>query len=119
MEAGRYNLKIKEGADWSITMWLEDDQENIKDLTDYTALMHIRGFTEGSLVKELGTTPKTGITITAAQGRIDIQLTNAETKALAIRQGVYDLFVTDTIADPDKISCILEGDVEVRPAVTR
>jgi hypothetical protein len=119
MDAGKYDLKINAGADWTITMWCFDDDENIKDLTLYTALLQIRKSVEGPVIKELGTTPKTGITITGAEGKIKIELTNIETTALAVRQGVYDLLLTNTNVSPNLKTRLIEGLVDVEPAVTR
>lgn len=111
----KYDLSIKAGSDWQLTLIWKDDAGVPKNLTGYTAQMHIRRTIEGDLVQNLAT-GGSGITITAAQGKIVIDITNAQSKALGIEKGVYDLFVTDA---GSKLSCILQGEVLVEPPVTR
>ncbi|GAI44144.1 unnamed protein product, partial [marine sediment metagenome] len=93
----------------------EEEDDTPKDLTDYTAEMHIRERVEGKLVKEL--VSGSGITITGAEGKIELELTPAQTSALQIIKGVYDLELTSPA--PAKVTRLLEGDITVKPEVTR
>lgn len=108
--------KIKAGAPWSVTFILYDEAGNPKDLTGYTAKMHFRERYEAPLALELTSTA--GITITAAQGKVAPGMDEDETTALVrkARRGVYDLFLYDSGLTPE---CIMEGEFEVTPAVTR
>lgn len=115
MTAGKHNYVIEEGTDWSSTLWLSDEDDNPKDLTDYSALMQIREQLEGPVIKELAS--GTEITITPAEGKIELDLTVAETRLLQIRSGVYDLELTS--GAPVKVTRLLEGSITVTPEVTR
>ena len=116
MSAGKHDFVIEAGTDWSPTLWLEEEDGTPKDITDYTAKMHIREKIEGPLIKELK--DGAGITITGAEGKIQLALTEAETSALQITNGVYDLELTSP-APTAKVTRLLEGDITVTPEVTR
>jgi len=115
MTAGKHNYVIEEGTDWESNLWLSNEDETPKDLTDYTAQMQIREQLEGPVIKEL--TSGSGITITAVEGKIELALTVAETRLLQIRSGVYDLELTS--GAPAKVTRLLEGTITVTPEVTR
>jgi len=115
MSAGKYDFVIEAGTDWEPTLWLEEEDETPKDLTDYTAKLHIREKIEGPLIKELVTGD--GITITGAEGKIQLELSAEETSALQITKGVYDLELTSPA--PAKVTRLLEGDITVKAEVTR
>ena len=115
MAAGKYNFTIEAGTDWEPTLWLEEEDETPKDLTDYTAKLHIREKIEGPLIKELKT--GAGITITGPEGKIQLAMTESETSALQITNGVYDLELSSPT--PVKVTRLLEGDITVTPEVTR
>ena len=116
MAAGHYDLKIDANTDWSITLWALNEDKTPKNLTDYTANLQIRATHEAPVIKEL--TETAGITITGAEGKILIELTDVETMALEIINGVYDLLMTSPTPDYDQTR-LIEGDVIVSPAVTR
>lgn len=115
MSAGKHDFVIEAGTDWDPVIRLEEEDETPKDLTDYTAMMHIREVIEGPLIKELAT--GSGITITGAEGKIQLSLTKTETSALQITSGVYDLELTSPA--PEKVTRLLEGDITVKPEITR
>lgn len=119
MSAGTFDIKIEAGTDWPLTLYLKDDADNPKVLTGYTASMDIRTELDGPIVKNLtsvGGTPQ--IVIDGAAGKITIALTDVETAALGIKQGVYDLLLTDA-GGTGNISKLLKGTVTVDPVVTR
>jgi len=115
MTAGKHNFLIEAGTDWGPTLWLEEEDETPKNITDYTAKLHIREKTEGPLIKELK--DGAGITITGAEGKIQLALTATETSALQITNGVYDLELTSPA--PAKVTRLIEGDITVTSEVTR
>ena len=117
MTAARHDLTIEAGTDWERTLWLQEEDETPKNLTDYTAKMQIREELEAPVIKELSS--GSGITITAVEGKIYIVMTDVETKALGITRGVYDLFLTSPVGEGSKLTKLLYGDVYVPQAVTR
>ena len=117
MAAGVYNIPdIEAGTDWELTMYLRDEAGNPKVLTGYTATMDIRAELDGPIVKNIAT--GTGITIDGPYGKITLALTDVETAALGIKQGVYDLLLCDAGGTAD-ITKLLKGTVVVDPVVTR
>ena len=115
MAAGEYDMPIEAGVDWEHTIWLKDDAGDPKDLTGYSAEMKIRETMEGDVIETLSTSGGE-ITITAALGKILLELTDTETTALGIKGGVYDLVLTDGSSIKSKL---LKGKVIVDPLVTR
>lgn len=115
MAAGEYDVPIEAGIDWEHTLYLKDDAGSPKDLTGYSAEMKIRETMEGDVIETLSTSGGE-IVITAAQGKILLKLTDLETAALGIKEGVYDLVLTDSGTTKTKL---LKGKVIVDPLVTR
>jgi hypothetical protein len=111
------NITINQGAalQYPKFEYLNDDL-SARDLTGYTARMHIREFIEDTATVAELTTENGGITIDAVTAEIFLYLSPADTAALTIRQGVYDL----EIVPPDgKVVRLAEGKVKVDPEVTR
>jgi hypothetical protein len=112
----RHDFVIKQAATWDPALyWKDGDQP--KNLTGYTARMHIRDKTNGVLIKEL--TSSSGITITAAEGKVALLISAADTQAFRFKKAVYDLFLIDTAPTPDYAYCALEGEIELIGAATQ
>lgn len=114
--AGQYDLIIEAGATWSKTLKITRADGTPKDLDGYRAELQIRKYITGSIVKALSV--GNGITITAAEGKIVLSLTDTETSALHIRRGVYDLLMIGPSPNCER-SRLIEGSVKVVQAVTR
>jgi len=103
-----------QGADWQTPIWLTDDNDAVKDLTNYTARMQIRDEIGGQVYATLDTT--TGeIIISAALGKILLYLTNEQTALITREHCVYDLFVFNGSGVPD---CLIYGNFITRQRVT-
>jgi hypothetical protein len=116
MIPGHYDIPIKQGDDWEMNVYVEEDDGSPRNLTGYVAFMHIRARVEAGLEKELSTS--SGITITGATGLLAIKMAYSETALLTFRRGVYDLHLHKS-GSPDIHACILEGDVVMSQLVTR
>lgn len=103
------NLVIDQGADYSTTVRLTDDDENVVSLTGYTASAQMRKtYTSSNAVNfttTLGTT--TGI--------VTLALSDTQTANLTPGRYVYDVLLTRN----GLTSRIVEGIVTVTPGVTR
>lgn len=110
MAAAIYNITIEEQAKWVVTITVP------MDLTGYTARMAIRQRVRGPITKEIYS-PSNGIVITpgGTSSTVELTLTKAETLALKIAKGVYDLWVATSGGVPSRL---LYGDVTVLPTVT-
>ncbi|MEQ8168743.1 MAG: hypothetical protein ABRQ38_07575 [Candidatus Eremiobacterota bacterium] len=107
-------LEIIQGANWSKTFRLKDENKVAFDLTGYTARMQIRRTLQSSdVIKELST-ENGKIAILGSSGEITFLLTAQDT-VLMTGNGVYDV---DLIKD-EKVYTIFGGKIIVIPHVTR
>jgi len=119
MSAGIHIFEIEAGTDWERNIFLKDNAGSPINITGYTATMTIKAALDGAKVHEListGGTPE--IAIDGANGKITLTLTDVQTLALNVRQGVYDLLLCDA-GDTEDISKLLKGTITVDPVVTR
>lgn len=118
MAAATKNITIEQGATFRLPLVYQtkDDQGNVTpvDVTTYTARMQIRQ-SVASDTALLSLETGSGITM-GANGAIDIEATPAQTAALNIRSGVYDL---ELQAGDGRVTRLLQGKVTVSPEVTR
>jgi hypothetical protein len=117
MTAGRYDIRIEQGADWSIALDLTDSTGGVVNLTDYTAKFTGRMFDDNtSSVIILTSNPPAGIVITPATGHIVLSLTAAQTALLSFSEAVYDLQITSISGI---VTVLLRGNLFLIRSVTR
>jgi hypothetical protein len=115
MTAARLPLTIEQGATWKHALIVRDGAQP-RDLTGYTARMQIRKLvTSAEVLAEL-TVANNGITIVAAQGRIDLLLSATATAGLPSGPSVYDLELESAAGE---VTRLLQGTVTVDAQVTR
>lgn len=116
MAAGTYDISCEQGATFLRTFRWLDESETPVDLTGFSAEMHVRtNHKATTTIVELSTTQGT-ITLVPAEGRIQLSLSAAETTALPVGRGVYDL---ELISSGGIVTRLLEGKFIVTPEVTR
>jgi Tfp pilus assembly protein PilV len=108
------NIRIDQGADFSVDIALTSSTDSPTNLTNYTVAATIKK-THTSTTSVSFTT---AITSPATGGLITLSLTNVQTSNLSAGRYVYDVEITDTVPSPDEITRVLEGQVEVTPSVT-
>lgn len=110
-----HNLTIYQGSTFNpVFVWKSAGAA--VNLAGYTARMQVRE-TVGSAVKLLDlTTENSGITITAAEGKIALLCTATATAALNFVSGVWDL---ELIAPAGTVTRLLQGEVSLSREVTR
>lgn len=107
-------LEIIQGASWSKTFRLKDENRVAFDLTGYAAKMQIRRTLQSSdVIKELST-ENGKIVITGNEGKIVLSLTSQDTTGITTN-GIYDL---DLVKDGNTYT-IFGGKIIVIPHVTR
>jgi hypothetical protein len=116
MKPGKYKLTIYQGA----TLWLPLTWRlsggAVTDLVGCTARMQVRPTVDAQEVLLELTTDNGGIALAATAPNLVLQMTDAQTAALAWRTGVYDL----EVAFPNGlVRRLLEGTATVSPEVTR
>ena len=104
------NLFVDQGTDYSTTINLTDDNDNIVTLTGYTANGQIRKTYSSSNAVNFG------ITLEANTGIVSLSLTDAQTANLVAGRYVYDVFLYNAA---NVASRIVEGIITVTPRVTR
>lgn len=110
-------LSIDKGSDITLQLELEDTSGNKKDLTNYTVA--------GKLKKTYNTPDGeatifvTEIQAPAADGVVNLTLSNSQTDALKAGRYVYDVEISFIDSDAQTvIERVLEGTIEVTPSVT-
>lgn len=87
--ASTWNFTITVGADFEATLTITKDGTPV-DLTGYDAKMQMRSAAESPTVL-LEFSLGSGILLTAAQGKVHLSKTAAETAALTFNSALYDL----------------------------
>ena len=111
MLAAVTNLIAYQGADFTNTFYVTEDNGSSFDLTGFTAA--------GKIKKHY--TSSTSQTVTAAvlspatSGRIQLSLTNSQTAAMKSGRYVYDVVITSSTGIKSRV---LEGSVSVLEGVT-
>lgn len=107
---------IDQGSDIAIQLDLVDQNNNTKDLTDFSAAAKMkRTFNSDSS----DTTTFSAAITDADDGVVTLSLTNAQTSALKVGTYVYDVEISfQDSADNTIIERVLEGKIRVHPNVT-
>lgn len=115
MTAGVYDLTIEKGATFRKTIYITDSDEVAVDITGYTAQMQIRRTSQSAANFIELTTSNGGITITGAEGKIALYVSDVDTTAITEDRGIYDL----EIFNGTDIVKILRGSVSILEESTK
>lgn len=107
--ATRANIVIDQGGAFSAEINVTDDNNDIVDLTGYTANAQMKKWYTSSNSVTFSTT------ISAAEGLVTISLTTAETSDIEFGRYVYDVIIHNANNVSTKI---VEGIATVTPTVT-
>lgn len=116
MGAGHYDLEIEQGSALQLTIVWKDNNGDVIDLTDYTAIMQIRETKSSTTTIAEYSTDNGKITIIGESGQINIDETSANTADYDFISAVYDLKIIDTSNNAYRL---LEGTVVLNTQVTR
>jgi hypothetical protein len=105
------NLVIDQGTDFEATIDVTDNEDNVFDLTDYTATAQMR--------KNYAASAATTFTCTTngIDGQINLSLVNSITADLTPGRYLYDVEITSISSG--KVIRVVEGIVTVTPGMTR
>lgn len=123
MPAAYWKIKVDQGETWRMTLRLRNPAapdgtpgEPI-DLTGYSARMQIReSVTSPTPLLSLTSSPGGGITITPADGLMELYVADEVTAAWQWRYGLYGLEIE---SPGGETTPLLRGEVEVTAEVTR
>ena len=117
MRAARIDLVLEQGATWDTPFTWETSPNVPKDLTGWTARMHIRTEVDTpTTLMELTTTAGT-LVVDGPTGTTSLNVAPAVTAALTWTEGVYDL---ELVRGAElEVRRLVEGRVRLSPEVTR
>lgn len=104
------NLKIDQGADFSTSITLTDDDGNALNLSGYTGAGQIRKYYTSTTYVAFD------VTVTENTGTVSLSLSSTASNAMNSGRYVYDIELTDVSG---VVSRIMEGIVTITPGVTR
>jgi len=114
MSAGAYDITCEQGATFNRTLTVKDSGGTARDLSTYTARMHVRRTTDSaSTLLEL--TTENGRLSLNSSGEINISISATDT-ALLTDGGVYDLEIVDASSNVERV---VEGFFVLDLEVTR
>jgi len=108
--ATKANLVVDQGATYSTSITITDDNDNIYDLTGYTGAAQMRKHYTSSNATSFS------VSLDSTLGVVTLALTATQTANLTAGRYVYDVEITSS---SNVVSRILEGIVTVTPNVTR
>jgi hypothetical protein len=112
----QFNIDIKQGATFQLTITWKDSAGTAINLTNYTARAQAR-LTYDTAATIFSLTSSSGITLGGAAGTIAILISATTTAALAAPwSGVWDL---ELVSSAGIVTRLLEGTATVSPEVTR
>tara|TARA_Y100001972_G_C7658187_1_gene331638 strand:+ start:1451 stop:1804 length:354 start_codon:yes stop_codon:yes gene_type:complete len=117
MAAGYHHFIIEQGATFSHTLTLKDSSGTVINLTGYpSAEMDLRKNQDDSSEVLTLTTANGRIALGGSAGTITLEISNTDTSALTVGDGVYDLELVDS---ENKVLRIMEGTYSIRGNVSR
>ena len=105
------NLFVDQGSDFSITVSLTDATDTALSLAGSSFLAQVRKSHGSNTVKATFNTSNDGI-----GGNLTLNLTDVQTSALESGRYVYDVEITNAGGTKTRV---LEGQLEIMPAVTK
>jgi hypothetical protein len=106
------NLSVDQGTTFSVEIDVTDSSGDALDLNGYTV--------EGQIRKTYTSSTSTAFTSSVSNttgGTVKIELSPAITNNMKAGRYVYDVEITKT--STNEVTRIVEGQIEVRPGVTR
>ena len=102
------NLVIDQGATFSTTITITDEEGNLYDLTGHSGAAQMR--------KHYTSVSATGFSVSLGAGTVTLSMNAATSNILTPGRYVYDVEIT---SNANVVSRIVEGIVTVTPNVTR
>lgn len=113
MTAGRYSIRIEQGATYERTFTWNDEAGAPVNLTGYTARMKIKTTKTGTEIDSF--TNGAGLTLGGVAGTIVLAIPAADTAAYNFARAVYDM---ELVSGAGIVTRLLEGEVFLSLEVT-
>lgn len=114
MTAGVHDITIEKGATFQLTVVYKLD-DVVVDISGYSARMQVRRY-YNSTTADVDIDDSDYITITGAEGKLEIAIPPSITGALSYLCGVYDIEIESA---GGVVTRLLQGEVTISPEVTR
>ena len=115
-DVAKINLVINKGATFRHNLTWKNSKNQPRDLTGYSARMHIRAEIASTAIISTLTSVNGGIALGGKLGTINLYLSDTDTSALVALKGVYDLELVSPGLDVYRLCA---GTVIMSPEVTR
>ncbi len=115
MTAVTYNFTLEQGVPLSETVLLKNSDNSMRDLTGFTALMHLRQYPSSEVLLLELSSANSKIEINTATGAVTMIFSLDDTAALNYQTCSYDLFMLSG----SSTFRALVGKITVQPRVTR
>ena len=126
VEDNKYTLTMWQGSTFGLSLTVKDSTGSVKDLTGYSARMHIRPTYDSGSIAESLTSSNGEIVITPAEGNLSFLLDATRTANITVDRAtgtklpksiyVYDVELEDS---SNTVSKILWGTINIYGEVTR
>lgn len=110
-----YDILVDQGATLNRALFLKTSAKRPVNIEDYVGRMHIRDYTDSSIIIRTLTTENGGLTVSGLAGRVDILLKPSDTDDLGAKDYVYDL---ELESDDGDVTRIVSGKLTVRAEIT-
>lgn len=108
-----WNDEVQAGATYEVAMFVREPNGQAVSLVGASAVLQARRTVGGAVEIELTSSPASGLTITGAEGRIDILMSSGQT---ALLSGVYLYQLEVTYADTT-VERVAEGTWTISPEI--
>ena len=111
-----YDINVYQGANWGITLTLKDENKNIIQLADYTAMSQWRDIVSGEVIHEF-TVAAGNLVINPSYGLIVMNVTPEQSAAFKFRHIVHDVLLKNTVTG--NVRALISGQVYLHESVTK
>ena len=100
--SNKIDLVFEEGTDFQDAWIWKDSNKELIPMVSWTAILEIREALYKSI--ELTLTQGAGVTLGASDGKIEVELSEAQIEALTFDTGLYTLVLSDILSNPEMFS---------------
>jgi hypothetical protein len=111
-----YDITMFQGGKWTITIELTDANDQVEDLTGFSARMDIKDRAGGNTILSL--TVGSGITISIGDGKITLVVNGVQNALFGFVQAKYDLILREDASPGVNDVPIIYGDVNMIKRIT-
>lgn len=112
----KYTLTCWQGKTFEKIFYFKDAQDNIIDLSGYTARMHVRPSVDSDTITIELTTENDRIVVNGEDGSVTLYIADEDSEDVSAATYKYDL---EIISGSGRVYCPIYGSFKVKAEVTR